>query len=134
MATHIINYLTDIDTLSVHQFDFRAAHSIVDQLLATYNGITLLIDEGKVVDHVFFDISKGFDMACFWAFIRKLYNIDIQDNNLAWVNVFLSDCSMRVRVAGVFSSPVPVNSGVPQGSEHLYTMTMVRTPRAARLI
>ena len=44
LATHIIIYLTDNDILSVHQFDFRAAHSTVDQVLATSNDITLMID------------------------------------------------------------------------------------------
>ena len=47
LATNIINYLTENYILSVHQFGFCAAHSTGDQLLATYNGITLILMKGS---------------------------------------------------------------------------------------
>ena len=80
--------MTDNNILSAHQFGFRTAHSTVDQLLATYNDIILMIDEEKVVDLVIFDFSKAFDMVCIGQLIRKLYDIGIRGKTLAWINAF----------------------------------------------
>ena len=88
LATHITNYLTEKKILSAHQFGFRATHSTVDQFLATYNDITLMIDAGMVVDIVFYDFSKAFDMVFIGLLIRKLYGIGIRCNPLAWINAF----------------------------------------------
>ena len=72
--------------------------------------------KGRLLIFVFLDFSKAFDMACFGKLIMNLYGIGIRGNTLAWINVFISDHSMRVWVAGVLSSSVPVTRGVPQGS------------------
>ena len=66
-----------------------------------------MIDEGKVVDFVFFDFSKALDMLCIGVLIRKFFDIGVRGNTLSWINAFLSDRSMIVRVAEVFSSSVP---------------------------
>ena len=97
------------------KFAFHHIGISVDQLLATYNDITFMIDEGEVVELVFFDFSKAFDMVCTGVFIRKLYDIAIREYSSS-DKCFSFRSQYEVRVAGVFSSSVPVTSGVPHGS------------------
>ena len=66
-------------------FAFHHIDILVDQHLATYNRITLMIDEGKIVDLVFFDFSKAFDMVCISVLIMKFYDIGTRGNTLAQI-------------------------------------------------
>ena len=71
LATHIINYLNDNDNLSVHHFGFHATLSTVGQILATFNDITMTIDEEKVVDLVFFFLTSVNPLI--WSALGYLY-------------------------------------------------------------
>ena len=84
--------------------------------MLTYNDITKLIDQGRTVDLLFFDFSKAFDTVCHGILLSKLHCIGIQGSLLNWIEAFLSNRSMRVKVADSFSESAPVTSGVPQGT------------------
>ena len=75
-----------------------------------------MVDQGKIVDLVFFDYSKAFDSVCHSTLLVKLQQIGIRGYILEWIRGFLTGRMMRVRVNGVLSEPVSVASGVPQGS------------------
>ena len=116
LVNHISEYLEDNHLLSDHQYGFRSKYSTVDQLISTYNDITTMVDQGKIVDLVFFDYSKAFDSVCHSTLLVKLQQIGIRGYILEWIRGFLTGRMMRVRVNGVLSEPVSVASGVPQGS------------------
>ena len=56
------SYVESNDFLSVYQFGFCKGRSIDDQLLVTYGEVVNLIDRGFVVDMIFLDFSKAFDV------------------------------------------------------------------------
>ena len=116
IVNHIFEYLDENGLLNKYQYGFRAGHSTVDQLIDTYDDITLMLDEYQMVDLVFFDFSKAFDTVCHSVLLQKLHCIGIRGDIVSWIKGFLSDRTMRVRVANAYSIPVPVTSGVPQGS------------------
>ena len=116
IVKNITAYLEDNHILSPNQFGFRAGHSTVDQLLLTYNDITNMVDNGEVVDLLFFDYSKAFDTVCHRVLLQKLSCLGITGEVLNWIEVFLTSRSMKVKVSDCFSRPVSVTSGVPQGS------------------
>ena len=116
IVTHLYAYLENNSLISSEQFGFRAGHSTVEQLLLTYDDITKMVDSGKTVDLMFFDYSKAFDTVCHAILLDKLQCIGIVGHLLTWIEMFLTNRSMRVKVAGVFSESVAVTSGVPQGS------------------
>ena len=77
IVSHIMGYLNDNDILSENQYGFRPGYSTTDQLLQTYNYITSHLDNGRVVDLVFFDFEKAFDRVNHFILIGKLYDLGI---------------------------------------------------------
>ena len=67
-------------------------------------------------DLILLDFSKAFDNVNHSNFIWKLHNYGIRSNVLNWIVAFLGDRAQKVVVGGEESDPLPVTSGVPQGS------------------
>ena len=95
---------------------FRANKSVSDQLVLTYDKVTLWYDQGLTVDLILFDFVKAFDRVHHQTLIDKLIAIGISGNLLQWMSSFLSNRTMSVSLGGVSSRSVHVTSGVPQGS------------------
>ena len=75
-----------------------------------------MIDQGKTIDLVFFDYAKAFDTVCHSILLQNLQCLGIVGDILQWIEVFLTNRSMQVKIAGHLSRCVYVSSGVPQGS------------------
>ena len=97
--------------LTEEQFGFRPGRSTEDQLLLTYNFISLHWDSGQIVDLILYDFSKAFDR----VLLQKLQHIGLQGQILAWLQEFLVGRTLQVVVKDTLSSPKDVRSGVPQG-------------------
>ena len=69
-----------------------------------------------MVDLIFFDFAKAFDLVDHVILINKLQNLGINGAILGWIKSFLSDKSLRVRIFDSLSMPKRVTSGVPQGT------------------
>ena len=65
---------------------------------------------------MFFDYRKAFDSVPHLPLLKKLENLGFNDHILHWVSGYLASRSQSVVVNGESSLPVPVISGVPQGS------------------
>ena len=65
---------------------------------------------------VILDFSKAFDRVPHQRLLVKLNHYGIRGKTLEWVTSFLAGRSQRVIVDGATSDPVPVVSGVPQGT------------------
>ena len=63
-----------------------------------------------------FDYSKAFDLVDHQILLQKLSLIGVSGEVCSWIESFLSNRTMRVRVAGELSGAAHVSSGVPQGS------------------
>ena len=116
IADHLMDYLSEHNLLSPHQFGFRRGRSTVEQLLLVYEEIYKAVDSGKTVDLILFDYSKAFDKVCHQILLEKLMSIGIDGKLLKWIASFLEGREMQVAVKGQLSSSRPVESGVPQGS------------------
>lgn len=116
IARQLNAYLTEHDVLCPHQFGFRSGRTTMDQLLLTYDDVSVAVDDGVVTDMVLFDFSKAFDVVSHEILLAKLYHVGIRGNLHKWLADFLLNRKMVVEVSGVSSSPRRVLSGVPQGS------------------
>ena len=120
MERIIVRYITEFmeqnHLLSDRQFGFRAGHSTEDQLLLMYGKIAQWVDAGSIVDVVYLDFSKAFDLVCHSLLIEKLTLLGFSDDLVSWIQAFLSDRKFSVVVEGCHSLERPVGSGVPQGS------------------
>ena len=116
IGRHLMTYLEENNILTSHQYGFRAGYSTIDQLIVTYDDVTLDIDSGRSVNLIFFDYAKAFDKVSHRLLLMKLVDIGICPQLVNWIGEFLMQRVMAVRVAGVMSDEMPVLSGVPQGS------------------
>ena len=65
---------------------------------------------------MFFYYSKAFDTVRHLVLIQKLFDIGVCQQILSWVECFLRERSMQVRVSGSISESKNEGSEVPQGS------------------
>ena len=116
VVEQMYDYLERNSVLSDDQFGFRRGRTVDDQLLLTYDYVTLSLDSGDVIDLVLFDFSKAFDVVNHDVLLTKLWCLGIRGRLWHWIDSFLRGRKMYVSVGGAHSSCQDVTSGVPQGS------------------
>ena len=112
----IMPYLVSKERLSTRQSGNKKLHSTETSLIRTTDTLLSAIDEKKVTAVVLLDMSKAFDTTSHGILLNKLLNIGISPSSIAWFTSYLSDRRQVVRINSELSDPLPVASGVPQGS------------------
>ena len=79
-------------------------NSCLTNLIAFYDKVTCLVNEGKLVDIVYLDFSKAFDVVSHSILLEKLAAHDLDRYNLYWVKNWMDGQAQRVVVNGVKSS------------------------------
>ena len=75
----------------------------MDQLLRLSNDILKGIGEGHYTLGVFLDIEKAYDMVWRKGVIYKVHRLGINGKMFNWIQSFLSDRYMHVRVGSTLS-------------------------------
>ena len=112
----INDFLFNRHFITDSQHGFVSGRSTDTMLLKFYDYVTDKVDNGMVVDSVFFDFSKAFDVIPHNILISRLESSGILGNVLLWIKDFLSNRQQMVRIGHVSSNLLPVTSGVIQGS------------------
>jgi hypothetical protein len=112
-----MNHLERHNILSDHQHGFHKRRSCEMQLIQTVDLAKCLNEDGQI-DTVLLDSSKAFDTVPHHHQATKLHHYGMRGKTLEWVKSFSfpSSRSEEVILEGKKSSPVPITSGVPQGS------------------
>nr|CAD2176268.1 unnamed protein product [Meloidogyne enterolobii]CAD2202716.1 unnamed protein product [Meloidogyne enterolobii] len=116
ISNKLTSFLETNNYLPTCQHGFRKNHSVITQLLETYNDYTLAIENKKCVDVIFFDLAKAFDTVPHDRLLKKLHHLGVTSDLLNWIEDYLLNRTFTVLVESNNSNEYPITSGVPQGS------------------
>ena len=112
----LCQFLMKNGLISDQQFGFLPGRSTLTQLLSVTDEWARAIDRGERVAAVFLDFYKAFDRVWHDGLLHKLGKCGLHPSALAWLQNYLSDRSLSVRVCNATSNPITITAGVPQGS------------------
>lgn len=116
LRKHIVDFMNANELFNNNQHGFRSGRSCLSQLLEHLDQIIDILEEGGNVDVIYLDFSKAFDKLDFKIVLKKIKAMGIEGRVFDWIQSFLTERIQQVSVNGILSDPVPVISGVPQGS------------------
>ena len=85
----LVNFFDEHNMFNDSQHGFRSSRSCLSQLLAHFEQVTRLLEEGKAVDVVYLDFAKAFDKVDIGITLRKLKSLGIQGQLGKWLFSFL---------------------------------------------
>ena len=90
--------------------------STTTALIHSTHSILSLLETYPAVCGVFLDLRKAFDSVPHIPLLDLLSSVSLPPHLLNWIHSYLLNRSQRVVVNGQMSPPLPISSGVPQGS------------------
>ena len=100
--------------INKQQNGFRRKRSKNNNLFKLTQLLKQNISKKFVTSVVFFDVEKGFDQVFF--FLHKMKNLRIDQNLLRWINTFLCERSISIKIQDTKSNFLTPKHRVPQGS------------------
>ncbi|MGL4677181.1 MAG: reverse transcriptase domain-containing protein, partial [Brevinema sp.] len=114
--TRLTWYLEINNILSPDQYGLRKQRSTTDSLFRLTNEIQKGFTTNMQTIAVFFDIEKAYDTVDHQMLLNNIKNIGIQGKMLLFLEDFLKERILKVRIGNVHSSSFVVKTGIPQGS------------------
>ena len=121
IVSNINKHLALENLLADCQHGFRSQRSCETQLVQFYHDLVSNLDRAvgrghRQTDVIVMDFAKAFDKVPHKRLLYKLDFYGIRGSTHKWIDSWLSERSQKVVLDGCASDPVPVLSGVPQGS------------------
>ena len=121
LVSNINKHLALDNILADCQHGFRSQRSCETQLVQFVHDIISNLDGAvnrghKQTDLIIMDFAKAFDKVPHRRLLHTLEYYRIRGSTHKWINSWVSRRTQQVVLDGQASDPVPVLSGVPQGS------------------
>ena len=100
-------------SISPAQFGALKGRSTIQQLMIFLHYV---FNSKAQTDTIYLDIQKAFDSIPHCKLLSKLWSFGITGRLWRWFQCYLSNRTQVVKINNVLSNPLPVLSGVPQGS------------------
>ena len=111
----LIWYLESNNLLSRYQSGFRAGRSTNDNLVRLETFIRDAFVKKEHVVAVFFDLEKAYDTTWRYGIMKDIHKLGLRGRLPTFIESFLADRAMQVRVGSTLSDLYDQEQGVPQG-------------------
>ena len=111
----LIWYLESNNLLSRYQSGFRAGRSTNDNLVRLETFIRDAFVKKEHVVAVFFDLEKAYDTTWRYGIMKDIHKLGLRGRLPTFIESFLADRTMQVRVGSTLSDLYDQEQGVPQG-------------------
>jgi ribonuclease HI len=117
MVTKRLNHHLETEGhISPDQSGFRKGHSTIDHIVRLENDIRMAQIKRQYLAAIFLDFSKAFDMVWHQGLLQKLAHKAVKGRMANFIQSFLEDRSLSVRVGKSTSDALLLQNGTPQGS------------------
>ena len=115
IAFRLSEYVESKGILLHNQCGFRRQRSTQDQIVHLASDIQEAFSQKQHLFSVFFDIEKAYDTTWHYNILKKLLEIGLSGRITQFINNYLHNRIICVRINNSLSNPTPVENGVPQG-------------------
>ena len=112
----LTTYLEDNNIHNNRQYGFRPHRGTATAISLAYEEIALGLANKQQTNIILRDISKAFDKVWHAGLKHKLINLHLPDNFTRLLCNFLDNRTASIRLEHYLGPPIPLRSGVPQGS------------------
>ena len=112
----LVWYLETNNLISPVQSGFRSERSTNDNLVRLETFIPDAFIKKEHVVAVFFDLEKAYDTTWKYGILRDLHELGVKGKLANFLESFLTERSIQVRVGSSLSDTFRLSQGVPQGS------------------
>ena len=116
ISNRLVWYLEANNKFSKYQFGFRKNRSTMDALFLLTKAVQKSLAKKQQTVAVFFDLQKAYDTLPKRVILEETSKLGFRGNILKFIDRFLTDRKIRVRVGTSLSSLHRQEEGVPQGS------------------
>ena len=111
----LIWYLESNNLLTQYQSGFQAGRSTNDNLVRLETFLRDAFVKKEHVVAVFFDFEKAYDTTLRYGIMKDIHKLGLRGRLPTFIESFLADRTMQVRVGSSLSDQYDQEQGVPQG-------------------